>query len=283
MYDSAQRGIAVGFFDGVHLGHQRILSSARIALTFKNHPLSILRPELAPRLIMPFEERRRLILSQGVEKVVALEFTRELAAMSAEDFVEKFIAPCQEKKIVCGANWKFGHGGQGNQALLEKLGFQVEIAPFATWKDQRISSTRIRKAIEKGEFCEASAMLSRPWKIFGRVVPGKGLGRKIGFPTVNIKPENLFLNLPHGVYAVKVNGSRAVANFGLAPTLGEMAWKNEVLEIHFLDEPNETFGEVEIHLFIRPEKKFGSLEELVNQISSDCAAARGFFSSEISR
>lgn len=274
MHNSAKRGVAIGFFDGVHLGHQRILSSASIAITFENHPLSILASEKAPRLIMPFAERRKHILACGIEKIVALRFDARISRMNAEDFVAEVIAPLGEKRIVCGSNWKFGRGGKGDGALLSSLGYEVEVAPMAEFAGERVSSTRIRAAIESGELDLARSMLSRPWKIFGRICRGKGLGAKIGSPTVNLIPENLFLNPPRGVYSAKVGSSRAVVNFGLAPTLGDKAWKSDILEVHFLDSPVEEFDGVEIYSFLRPEKKFDSIESLKEQISLDKAAAK---------
>lgn len=275
MHDTARQGIAIGFFDGVHLGHRRILADAKVAVTFRNHPLSVIAPNKAPRLIMPFCEREAAIRSCGVTKLVALDFTKELAAMEPEDFAEKFL---DEKTIYCGANWRFGNRNRGDAKLLASLGYDVRITPFAEFRGERISSSRIRAAIEDGGIAEANAMLGRPWRVAGRVVAGKGLGRKIGFPTINLVLDDLQLNLPRGVYTVHAGGCRAVANWGIAPTMRENAWKNPVLEVHLLE--GQWAGEedrepwiVEFLAFIRPEKRFDSLDALKAQIAADVAAA----------
>lgn len=281
MHNSSRQGIAIGFFDGVHLGHQRILADARLAITFRNHPLTILAPERAPRLIMTFEEREATIRSCGVEDVVSLDFTPDFAAMEPEEFARSFLT---ERIIYCGANWRFGKANRGNPALLDSLGYQTKVAPFAVFQGSRISSSRIRAAVENAHIEDANAMLGRTWRVTGRVVPGKGLGRTIGFPTVNLVLDNLKLNLPRGVYVVQASGHRAVANWGIAPTMQDSAWSHNVLEVHFIDDvhssflPDETVHDavlkVEFLRFLRPEMQFPNLAALKAQIASDIAAAQ---------
>ena len=277
MHNSSRQGIAIGFFDGVHLGHRRILTDARVAITFREHPLSLLAPDRAPRLIMPFREREAMIRSCGVERVVALDFTREFADTEPEDFARMFLT---EKRIYCGGNWRFGKGNRGTPALLESLGYEVKVMPFAAFKGERISSSRIRSAIECAAMEDARAMLGRPWRVAGRIESGKGLGREIGFPTINLAIDELRLNLPSGVYVVEANGVRGVANWGVAPTMREHAWKCNTLEVHLLSEPTEAVAEagdimdVDFLRFIRPETTFPDIAALKAQIASDAAAAR---------
>lgn len=274
MHTPSRQGIAIGFFDGVHLGHQRILAEARTAITFRNHPLAILAPERAPRLIMTFEERQAAIRACGIREVVALDFTADLAAMEPEEFARRFLT---ESIIYCGANWRFGKGNRGNPALLDALGYATKVTPFATHCGERISSSRIRAAIEKANIDDANAMLGRPWRVSGRVVTGKGVGRQIGFPTLNLILDDLCLNLPQGVYAVRADGVSAVANWGVAPTMRENAWPVNVLEVHFIDTPplsSATACQVEFLRFIRPETKFPDIDALKAQIAADIAAAR---------
>lgn len=289
MHDSAGEGVAVGFFDGVHLGHQAILRGAAAALTFRDHPLAVVRPEAAPRLIMPTDERLDTLRSLGLKEVVAMEFTPELAAMEARTFAmgillplaSRHTAPGKRPLVRCGANWRFGKAAQGDAALLRELGFDVAVVPFAMFNGARVSSTRIREAIERGAVDEAAAMLSRPWILRGHIAKGKGLGGKLGFPTLNVIPDGLQLRLPRGVYAAEFAGSRAVANFGRAPTLGDAAWNSDVLEAHLLEPgqagaPLPTPGDpAEIALIrrIRDERRFDSLDELAAQIARDCRDA----------
>lgn len=269
--------VAVGFFDGVHLGHRKILAGADAALTFKNHPSTVLRPESTAQLLTPFEEKEEIIRSCGVKSVVALDFTRELASETPENFIkvlESF------STVRCGADWRFGKGAKGDAEFLRANGFEVEVVPYAELNGERISSTRIRIALTKGDLELANQMLGRNWSITGKCVHGKGVGRELGYPTVNLSVLNSPPELPAGVYEVAVHGAKAIANFGYAPTMGEKAWKEKVLEIHFRgDCPIDTGKladgstlKVEFIRFIRPEKKFLTVEELKSQIAADCAA-----------
>ena len=280
MRDAALQSLAVGFFDGVHLGHQAILKGADAALTFRNHPLAVLAPEKAPRLIMSVEERVAAIKACGVGEVTVLDFTPELAEMSADEFVMRHLTSSVSRlpsSVRCGANWRFGAGGTGDAAFLRSRGIEVEVVPYAEYKGERISSSRIRRCLENGEIVDANAMLGRKFQVSGSRFQGKGLGGRIGYPTLNLKLETLNLNLPMGVYEVEVEGWKAIANYGLAPTMGDRAWASPILEVHLLD--NRTIEQSEqsnnpiisFVRFIRPEKKFDSIDDLKRQIAADCA------------
>lgn len=259
--------VAAGFFDGVHLGHRRILEGADAALTFTNHPSSVLRPEAAPRLLMPFAEKERAIRSCGVKDVIALEFTPALAAEPPESFL-RYLEPFS--KIRCGADWRFGRAAAGDAAMLRAHGFEVEVVDYAELGGERISSTRIRAALLKGDLELAGSMLGRRWSVIGDVVTGKGLGAKIGYPTVNLALAAAIPEIPGGVYEVFVAGVKAIANWGYAPTMGGNAWKTKTLELHFKGDVPADVTRVEFSRFIRPEKKFSSIDELLSQIASDC-------------
>lgn len=268
--------VAVGFFDGVHLGHRRILEGADAALTFRNHPSSVLRPESAKTLLMPYSEKEEFIRACGVKNVIALDFSPELASMPPERFID-FIASFS--KVRCGADWRFGKGAKGDAEFLRGRGFEVEVVPYAELDGERISSTRIRAALEKGDLNSANRMLGRNWRLTGAIVRGKGVGRELGYPTVNLEILNSPPELPAGVYEVDVFGIKAIANFGYAPTMGDAAWKEKILEIHFkggrpsdLDDLAAGAGlKVEFVRFIRPERTFATFEELKAQIATDCA------------
>ena len=277
--------VAVGFFDGVHLGHQAILRGAEVALTFRNHPLTVLAPERAPRLIMSFGQRVEFIRACGVREVRALDFTRELAELSAESFAAHYLATGDASRplaVRCGANWRFGRGGAGDAAFLRARGFGVEVVPYAEYRGEPISSSRIRAALERGEIEGVNAMLGRRLEVGGEIFRGKGLGGKIGYPTVNLVLSDAPPVLPQGVYEVEVGGLRGVANYGLAPTMGEGAWREPVMEIHFPgagseDVRRETGDGMRVALvrYVRPERKFDSVTDLQRQIAADCASVAG--------
>ena len=270
--------LAVGFFDGVHLGHQAILRGATAALTFRNHPLSVLAPDRAPPLVMDVDERLAAIRGCGVADVVALDFTPELAALSPAEFMEKAMGLHSFSAVRCGANWRFGRGGEGCAQWLRSHGTPVEVAPYAEWRGERISSSRIRAALSHGEVEDANAMMGRRLRVAGRRFGGKGIGGSLGFPTVNLASGAPALALlPHGVYIVEAAGARGVANYGVAPTLGERAWKEPVLEIHFPEgePPSADSASLEVSFlrFLRAERQFASLADLKSQIAADCTAA----------
>ena len=281
MRDTALAGLAVGFFDGVHRGHQAILRGAVAALTFRNHPLTVLAPERAPRLIMTADERLQAIRACGVGEVTMLEFTPALAALSAEEFAERYLAAEQlrtgAKQLICGENWHFGKAGAGNADFLRRRGFAVEVVPYVNCQGAAVSSSRIRSCLEHGEIEAANAMLGRPFQVQGEKAQGKGMGRTLGYPTVNLQLSTLNLHLPLGVYEVEANGMKGIANYGLAPTMGAQAWTDPILEVHFLDhralEQFESLNQLAISIirFLRPERRFDSVAELQAQIAADCA------------
>ena len=156
------QSVAVGFFDGVHLGHQAILKGAEAALTFRNHPLAVLSPERAPRLLMDVEERLAAIRACGVGDVVALNFTPEFARLSPEEFLA-MAGITRKVKVRCGANWRFGRGGAADATWLRAHGYSVEVVPAVEYRGEAVSSTRIRAALERGEVEDAGAMLGRPF------------------------------------------------------------------------------------------------------------------------
>lgn len=270
--------VAIGFFDGVHLGHQAILKDADVALTFENHPLSLLKSEKAPRLIMSLEDRLAAIRACGVKRVEALKFDAELAALSPEEFLELLKAFANTLSnpfsIRCADNWRFGKGGVGDAAWLTARGIPVAVVPYAEYRGEPISSTRIRAALEAGAIEDANAMLGRAYTISGEIFSGKGKGKTLGYPTVNIRP-TIESMVPKGVYEVEIAGVKAIANYGFAPTFDANAWSEPVWEIHFLTSRTSRTSQISqtfsLLRFIRGERKFASLEDLKRQIALDCA------------
>ncbi len=289
MRDAGRTGVAVGFFDGVHVAHRELLSQAAAAFTFRNHPLTVLAPDRAPSLILSAADRLARLRGCGLDEVVAVDFTRELAATAPEEFAASLLVLAAKftlvgaPRVLCGPNWRFGRGGVGDAALLRRLGAEVVEVPFVEYRGEAISSTRIREAIERGEMGDAAAMLGRPFEAGGEVFLGKGEGRRLGFPTVNVRPDcgdgaERRVTPPRGVYAVDFGSARAVANYGVAPTWGGAAWKEPVWELHVVDGAKAMPGlgervSFELRRFIRPEREFASAEELCEQIEKDCKEA----------
>lgn len=268
MRNAALRSLAIGFFDGVHLGHRQILAGAARAITFKTHPLAVLDPARKPPMLMTWPERERAIRDCGVEEVLALDFTPHLAAMPAQEFADKYL---RGFAVRCGGNWTFGKGGRDNADTLKKLGYEVEVVPYAEYAGRPVSSTRIREAIAQGLVEDAAKMLGRPWQLTGAVQGGKGEGRKLGYPTLNIVPDGELVEPPAGVYECRCLGRKAICNYGMAPTFGERAWAKKVCEVHILEHGATGGGEATVELvrFIRPERKFADLDALKAQIRKD--------------
>ena len=273
--------LAVGFFDGVHLGHRRILAGADAVLTFRNHPLSILDPARAPALLMDVEERISMLRTVGTKKprnVHAVEFTKRFASMAPEDFVSYLRSEFPNlEKVHCGGNWRFGANGAGTPQTLRDFGFSVKVSRYAKSGDKAISSTRMRAALAEGDIELANSMLGRRFSISGCAVRGKGVGRKLGAPTLNFEVSP---PLRLGVYVVDTPYGRGVANYGTAPTMGDCSWRAPVLEVHLLDgcnineEVSKSSLKVEFVRFLRPERRFGSSAALSRQIAADVRAAR---------
>ena len=285
--------LAIGFFDGVHLGHQQILrqtiadahqhDGVPLVLTFDKHPNVIVAPDKAPPLIYSLPQKLRVIQSLGVENILLIQFDKKFSEQTGEQFIRCLAQDFKKIYSICvGANFVFGHKRGGNVALLKKLGaelnFQVHGLSAVSLDGQAVSSTRIRKAIRDGDFDDASQMLGRPYAISGKVVVGDKLGRKLGFPTANLDVTGLVLP-PNGVYAaftrVNAKSYRAALNIGFRPTVA--AGKQLRVEAHLLDFNGDLYDqelELEISEKLRDERKFASPEELREQIARDVAAVK---------
>ena len=290
--------LAAGTFDGVHLGHQALIRRATqdasacggtaVVMTFDRHPAALLRPERAPKLLTRNDAKIALLGEMGVQALLMLPFTGELASVTAREFIASLVASCKPLRAVCvGSQWYFGCGGEGNVAVLRELGAEwnfevIQIDPVES-EGSPISSTRIRAAIASGNLTEAATCLGRPFLLSGTVVSGAGLGDKIGFPTANLDVSGMQLP-PNGVYAVKVlRGSdllKGVCNIGLRPTVDASATV-PVVEVHLFDLSVDLVGEklsLDFVKFLRREQKFNGLEELKEQISNDCSWGRSILS-----
>ncbi len=286
--------LAIGVFDGVHLGHRsvllRALSDARagggsaVAVTFDPHPAKILRPAAAPRLLTATAHKLRLIRALGVESVLVIPFTPAFAATPPEDFVLQLHAACHPLREICvGHEWSFGRGRAGNLEMLrrmgDRLGFDEIGVPAVRVDGEIVSSTAIRAAVATGDLTRACLLLGRHYSILGTVVRGDQLGRSLGFPTANLSAHNEQFP-PNGVYAVTAlwrdQPLKGVVNLGVRPTI-HSASGERVLELHLLDFDQEIYGEhIEVTFLqcLRPEQKFPSVDALKAQIGRDVAEAR---------
>ena len=282
---------AMGFFDGVHRGHARVIRSAdspgalRGVLTFREHPLSLLKPDAAPPLLTPdphFKADR--IAALGADILLLLPFTRELADTEPEHFLAQLAAASPIAGISVGANWHFGRGGRGNVDFLRSaaaaMHFTPRINPLLSQSGDTICSSRIRQTLAAGDLERTGSMLGYPFTICGTVEPGQQLARKLGFPTANITlPPNAALP-PFGVYEIicEHNGTRhhGIANLGLRPTIREQH-KAIRLETHLLGGfSGNLYGQnlrIILKHFIRPEIPFSSIDALKEQIARDIAGA----------
>ena len=279
--------IALGSFDGLHLGHlsllKKIIELAKenngfsMVFTYKNHPKTLVDPENVPKLIMDTETKLDCLKEESIDRVVLKEFTKEFMKIPPEEFIEILCGSYNIKGIVVGFNFRFGHKNSGDIKLLEKLqekyGYKLYIINPYTYKDDVISSSRIRKSILKGDVKEASIMLSRPYLIKGKVIHGKKLGRTIGFPTANLEFDSKYVIPKKGVYYTNVEYKKkiykGITSVGNNPTVNG---QELTIETFILDFKEEIYGE-EIKVFfieiIRDEIKFNSLEELITAIKKD--------------
>jgi riboflavin kinase/FMN adenylyltransferase len=286
--------LAIGFFDGVHLGHQQIIrptiSDARqhdavaVVLTFDKHPNSVVAPDKVPPLIYSLQQKLRAIESLGADALLLVQFDRKFSEQTGEEFIRSLTRDLGKIHSICvGSDFVFGHKRSGNVGFLKKLGaelnFQVHGLAAVSLDGEIVSSTRIREMIRAGNLDAASQMIGRTYAISGCVVEGDKLGRKIGFPTANLDATNLVLP-PNGVYSgcTKWAGQlyRVALNIGFRPTvaLGRPALR---VEAHLLDFDGKLYGremEIEMGEKFRGETKFNSVTELQQQISRDVEAVR---------
>ncbi len=300
-YSSPKRAsvLAVGNFDGLHLGHQAILratveraletNTVSTALTFDPPPLKVLRPESAPPRISTNTQRIELFSLLGLEAAVVMPFTTALSRLTPEDFVEQIlVGELRVATILVGENFRFGHRQTGNVKLLrelgERLGFEVVIVPPVVFRAEIVSSTIIRREIAEGDVSHAGRLLGRPFVLTGEVVSGTGTGSKFTFPTLNLVPEQELLPA-RGVYITRAcfpgepQSHRSVTNIGMRPTFNGNSLTVETHLLDFTEEIPAKRMEVRFWKRLRPEKKFSGPEELRQQISRDIDSANRFFNS----
>ncbi len=285
--------VALGNFDGFHLGHQAVVGRAvararaegrpALVATFDPHPVRHFRPDTAPFRLTTLDQRAALFAAAGVDAMVVFRFDGDLAALSAERFIaERLHANLSAAGVVTGEDFTFGHGKRGDVALLASRGaahgFTAETVAAVTLDGEPVSSTRIRHALRSGDPRTAARLLTRPFAIAGIVQHGDKLGRTIGYPTANVDMGN-YLRPAYGIYAVtaRLADGRVLAgaaNLGIRPTFDP---PKELLETYLFDFVGDLYGQpIEVALvdYLRPEAKFDSLDALTAQMARDCAAAK---------
>jgi len=290
--------VTIGNFDGVHLGHRRILeavatrakevSRPSVAITFEPHPLAVLRPDHAPRRIQTLRQKEEAVEALGIETLLVIPFTRDFSLTEPEDFVRDFLVErLAASELYLGQHFAFGRGKRGDLTLLRRMGpecgFTASGVEEVFYGGEPISSTRIRNALERGQVAEANAMLGREYELDGIVSKGEKVGHKIGYPTINLAPENDF-HPAEGVYVTRIaipsfGRLGGVTNIGRRPTLYEES--EAIIETYVFDFAANVYG-VKVRLFflerVREERKFPSLEALTQQIARDIEAAREYLS-----
>ena len=295
----SQSAVTIGAFDGVHRGHQEVLahlkreadkrSLATTVITFEPLPGEFLFPDRAPPRLMTFREKFTALADQGIDNLLCLRFNDRLRTMSPRAFVEDiFVKGLNARYIAFGDDFRFGKDRAGDLDFTQSLAqeFDYEVVPTSTFDmaGERVSSTRIRAKLLEADFSEAADLLGKPFKLSGKVLKGKQLGRTIGSPTANIALKRVKSPL-HGVYAVRVSGgglnsAAGVANVGVRPTVNDGTLAN--LEVHLFDFDGDLYGErlsVEFMKKLRDEKKFESLDALKAAIAADQQAARAWHAS----
>ncbi len=271
------RHVAIGTFDGVHLGHQVVIDDADTVLTFDPHPLEILHPAALPKLITPFAVKRDVIEGLGVRELVVIPFDREFATVGAEGFIERvLIERLGAERVSVGENFRFGAKAQGDPEMLAaRSEFETRVVPLVEVDGETVSSTRIRALIAAGDMEGARHCLGAPFMVEGTVVEGDQRGRELGFPTANIVPDDRLAIPGHGVYAAFADGVPAAVNVGVRPTFE--TGRGVLLETYLIDREEDLYGKTLRVAFVarlRGEKRFVGAEELIAQMRLDVEDAR---------
>jgi len=276
------RRVAIGTFDGVHVGHRKVIRGADTVLTFDPHPVKVIKPDAAPKLIMPFSAKRDTIEGLGVDELVVIPFDQGFSKITADEFVERIlIETLGATHVSVGENFRFGAKAAGDQATLTARDeFDTEVVPLVEVDGETVSSTRIRALVEVGEVEAAMRCLGAPFLLEGTVVEGDRRGRELGFPTANIVPDDELIHPGHGVYAGFANGHPAAIHVGVRPMF--KTGRGLLIEPHLIDFEGDLYGQTLRLAFIarlRGEKRFPSVDDLIAAMRHDIEQARELCSS----
>ena len=271
------RHVAIGTFDGVHLGHQAVIDDADTVLTFDPHPLQVLHPAALPKLIMPFSVKRDVIDGLGVEELVVIPFDEEFARRGAEDFVDHVLVErLGATKVSVGENFRFGAKAKGDPAMLAaREEFETRVVPLVEVDGETVSSTRIRALVAAGDMEGARHCLGAPFMVEGEVVKGDQRGRELGYPTANFVPDDTLAIPGHGVYAAFADGVPAAVNVGVRPTFE--SGRGVLIETYLIDRDEDLYGRTLRVAFVerlRGEKRFSDVDDLIAQMRRDVEDAK---------
>jgi riboflavin kinase / FMN adenylyltransferase len=275
--EARSRQVAIGVFDGVHVGHRKVIDGADTVLTFEPHPVRVLHPDAAPKLIMPFEIKRDVIEGLGVEELIVISFDDEFSSIAPEDFCSRILVETLgAESVSVGENFRFGAKARGDpQMLASRDEFETRVVPLVEVDGEIVSSTRVRSLVAAGEVEAATRCLGAPFLLEGTVVEGDERGRKLGFPTANIVPSDDLVSPGHGVYAAFADGRPAAVNVGVRPTFE--TGRGLLVEAYLIDFDGDLYGRTLRIAFIsrlRGERRFPGVEELIAQMHRDVEAAR---------
>jgi riboflavin kinase / FMN adenylyltransferase len=271
------RRVAVGVFDGVHLGHQEVIADSDTVLTFDPHPLSVIAPDAAPKLLTRQDTKAELVQELGVDEMVVIPFDAEFASRDAEDFVDRVLVEALgATHVAVGRNFRFGHKAAGDAAMLEAdERFETTVHELVEVEGETVSSSHIRGLVLAGEVAHASVFLGRPFQVRGEVVHGDGRGGELGFPTANLVPDERLVRPDQGVYAAVADGRPAAVNIGVRPQFE--TGRGVLIEAYLIDFEGDLYDrELRIDFLqrLRGEKLFPSVDTLTEQIAKDVAQAR---------
>jgi riboflavin kinase/FMN adenylyltransferase len=271
------RRVAVGEFDGVHVGHREVISGNDTVLTFEPHPLQVVRPEAAPKLLTSLDAKAELIETLGVEELVVVPFDEGFALQTPQEFIDRILVErLSATHVSVGENFRFGHRAAGHPALLmADPRFETRVVPLVDVDGEIVSSSHIRGLVLAGEVDLAGRLLGAPFRLRGEVVTGDRRGRELGFPTANLVPDEALVCPGHGVYAARADGACAAVSVGVRPTFG--TGRAVLVEAYLLDRDEDLYGRmltVEFIQRLRGERRFDSVDALVEQMHLDVEHAR---------
>jgi riboflavin kinase / FMN adenylyltransferase len=271
------RKVAVGEFDGVHLGHREVIRGSDTVLTFEPHPLRVVRPEAAPKLITSLDAKAELIGQMGVEELVVIPFDQGFAHQSPEEFIDHvLVGALGATHVSVGENFRFGHRAAGDTAMLATdRRFKTRVVPLVEVDGEIVSSSHIRALVLAGEVELAARFLGAPFQMRGEVVVGDRRGRELGYPTANVVPDEALVCPGHGVYVASANGDCAAVNVGVRPTFG--TGRAVLVEAYLLDRDLDLYGQtlkIDFLARLRGERRFDSVDALVEQMDLDVQRTR---------
>ncbi len=272
------RKVAVGTFDGVHLGHRKVIEGSDSVLTFEPHPVAVVAPQHAPKLLTPLAMKAQLIAALGVQELIVIPFDHAFAQRSASEFIEGvLVETLGAVRVSVGENFRFGHRAQGDTELLKAdERFQTVVQPLLEVDGEIVSSSHIRGLVAAGEVDQATHFLGAPFQLRGEVMHGDERGRELGFPTANLIPAEELVCPGHGIYACRADdGYAAAVSIGVRPTF--KTGRGELIEAYLLDFQGDLYGrtlQLDFIERLRGERRFDSAKALIEQMHRDVERAR---------